>query len=303
MKFKRFDEVSDPFSGVDIDAATKLQLSEYFSFDRISDTSEAKWKWLFKRRLNMLLPIYEQQLSMWKEYRAEEWFYDKIKVNEKKHDEWTNLTETQKQTLIRTLNETIDRTAKETYENSQNLTGKDTTGQTDKTTSTSSGTFDENTKDRQFNFQYPESNYTGGVIPYDINSNPSVEFISTQGDRIGLDHQTSNSESDTDYSSDVTKDTTQDVTENSTKNNTDNETRDESQNDDTNFGRDQKVTSGYTDHYDYDGSNIIDLAQKLIDLLPQANFFKELVDGLYDLFNHTWYNIGWCDEEDEDEYI
>ncbi len=63
--------------------------------------------------------------------------------------------------------------------------------------SNNSSSTDSSTLNRALNYQYPESNYQDGVLPYDLDSVPNVEFISSQTDAKGKGYTATNGLSDT----------------------------------------------------------------------------------------------------------
>ena len=293
LKNPTFKEISDEFGqelyeGTTVDDLTKTALLNYFKFSKISDPVKPKWVWMWQRNMNLFYPVYETELSMWKEYRENEWFYDKQKVNNKTHTEMTELTEDVK----KELNRNLDRVFNQRYNGttSQSGTGNNKTNATNETeqTTETNETNNTNGKNRNFNFNYPEANYQGGVIPYDLNNNPSVEFINTQADALNQENQNKNNnttdnttqtqeeEQNSTFSNSGTEANTTDQTQNDT----------ETQNDAEN--RNQNIHNIYTDEYLYDGSNIIDLADKMIDLIQKANFFKNFVNHLERCFVHSY---------------
>lgn len=351
LKTPTFDDMvkkyQDLYDGTDVDELTKASLRIYFDMLNISDRNEQRWKWLWKRNLILYYPVYKQELDMWKDYRTNEWFYDKVKLNDKHHTESTTLTEDLKRQIYRDLNRTLNdkyeesrhdegkqndngslnRTFNEEYSGnrSESGTSKDTLNEksTNNSTTNTTSNSETNSKDRNFSFNYPESNYQGGVIPYDINNNPSVEFISTQGDSLSksntesTDHEdqtsggtheaTTNREYENSGTDGHTNEQTQkDISENlrntssdSTGNHTQDQKQTEKEGQDATENRDQKIINEYTDHYDYDGSNIIDLADKLISLIQTANFFKEFVNHLDHLFDHLYIEDDMWEEDYE----
>lgn len=276
------------YNGIEIDESTKASLLEYFGYMNISIHDPNRWISLWRRNLRMYINVYNQELDMWKEYRTEEWFYDKIKLNDKKHTETTSLTENVKRQIERDLNRTFGEIYRSIVEGNSSGDNSNTINRTNSQDTNNENHEISNGKDRSFSFNYPESNYTGGVIPYDLNNNPVVEFISQQADSLnrkntdqdGSTHLTG--KDDSTEKGNYTNNTNGTEDRNTDQNS--NETEDTGSNED----RTNTVTNEYTDHYEYDGSNIIDLANKMINLIPQSNFFLELVKHLEQLFCHVF---------------
>ena len=76
------------------------------------------------------------------------------------------------------------------YERTYNTSGDNTTS------SNNSSSTDNSSLHRNLTYQYPESNYQDGVLPYDLDSVPNVEFISTQNDAKGKSNSVTNGLSD-----------------------------------------------------------------------------------------------------------
>lgn len=273
---------------MDVDELTKVALVEHFLYSRICSLNVERWRWMFKRNMRLYYPMYQQELSMWEEYRKLEWFYDKEKVNQKLHEEISTVDETTKDVLD--LTDVTNRTQDTAGSGDSSGTGESSSHQDESGTSHSDDTTDTTVtgKSRAFSFNYPEANYQAGVIPYDLDNNPDVEFISTQGDTVNKSDTHTTGQSDSRYSGE------QDNTSNSSYNDrwssTGNLTgKDDKKTDSTKDGkRDSTNTLYYHDRYDYDGNNIVDLADKLNELLQATNFWKRFVDRMEICFDMTF---------------
>lgn len=276
------------FENTGVDDITQSALYNFFELDRLCCHSAIKWRWMWRRNLALYYPIYKQELEMWSEYRSLEWLYDKDKVNQKLHTEISKTGEVTKE--VEKEERTGSRTQDTTGRGESSGTGSSTSHQDGNGTSNSSDdtTTDTTGKERAFSFNYPEANYQGGVIPYDIENNPSVEFISNQADRINKSNTVTHTEGTSGYENESNGKDTSEYSDNwessgsldeGTKSNTD-ATKDGT--------RDSKNELIYHDRYDYDGNNIVDLADKIINMLPNANFFKKFVDKMSICFSQNY---------------
>lgn len=270
---------TEVYKGTAVDLSTQNALDDFFAFDRLCDR-EKKFLWFWRRRLNLFYPIYQQELEMWKERKAEKWFYDNWKNGTTTHDGTFALDETTKQDLVRQLDTTI-----KTIFGSKSM--GETTGDSKQVHSgeyenASSGESDLTTdeKTRAFAFNYPEANYQGGVIPYDLDNNPNVEFIDTQSD--GLRKSTTHEEhseqgngtdsaTDTGHTEGTSKGTTDSTTDTTQKTG-------ETQN--VTGVRDQDTKTHWTEETRKQQDNLNKLATELIEQLPTTNFFLKLVGNL-----------------------
>lgn len=286
---------SEVYKGTEVNAETKNMLDDFFGLDRLCD-SEKKFLWFWRRRLNLYYPIYAQEVEMWKERKAEKWFYDNWKDGTVTHDGTFALDETTKQDLVREVNTVINTIfgSKSTGETTSDVT-RAHSGEYERT---SSGESDSTTneKTRAFTFNYPEANYQGGVIPYDMDNNPNVEFIDTQSDalRKSQTHEThsengngTDSYNETESAKGTSKGSTDSTTGTTTR-------TDENQNATTN--RDQDTKTHWTEVTRKQQDNINKLALELIEQLPTTNFFLKLVKQLSICFE----TVRLEDEERED---
>lgn len=286
------DEV---YKGTTVNSETQNALNDFFAFDRLCD-KEKKFLWFWRRRLNLFYPIYSQELEMWKDRKAEKWFFDNYKNDSVTHDGTFALDEDTKQELARELTSAINTifasksTGETTGETKGTHNGEYENSNSGQSESTTLG------KNRAFNFNYPEANYQGGVIPYDIENNPDVEFIDSQADSLSKTNTTethSDSGSGTDSSTDTgtSKGTSKGTTDNTTDTT---QKTDESQ---TVTGtRDQNTATHWTETKRRQSDNINKLATELIEQLPTTNFFLKLVRQLSICFE----SVRLEDEERED---
>ena len=210
---------------------------------------------------------------------------------------------------------------------SQNRTGNYSNSDENDTDETKQGTRSdtsaENGKTREFTFNYPESNYQGGVLPYDMTNNPSVEFINSQGDRLTKTDKTSNgttgennnvhsegsaSGSSTENASDqrITNDSrAQDATDNTDETKTTNRTdnRNASANDNTteNGTKATDIEETINEIKTHQGDNLNKLAEDLINQIPTTNFFKQFTAVLYKNFQQCYLVDEIIEEMDEEE--
>lgn len=286
------DEV---YKGTSVDTATQSSLNDFFAFDRLCD-KKSKFLWYWRRRLNLYYPIYKQELEMWEERKLEKWFYDNWKDETVTHDGTFALDETTKQELKRELTTTIksvfsSKSTGETTSNTKNIHSGEyensSSGESDSTTAN---------KNRAFTFNYPESNYQGGVIPYDIDNNPDVEFIDSQADSIRKS-QTHETHSDSGNGTDSATDTgTATGTSKGTTDSTTNNTQATTEGQTVDGSRDQDTTTHWTETKRRQSDNINKLATELIEQLPTTNFFLKFVKQLSICFE----TVRLEDEERED---
>lgn len=267
---------TEVYKGTAVNVETKQALDSFFAFDRLCDR-EKKFLWFWRRRLNLFYPIYEQELDMWKARKAEKWFFDNYKDETVTHDGTFSLDEKTKQDLIRELNTTINTVfgSKSTSETSGDTktthSGEYENANSGESNSTAMG------KNRAFTFNYPESNYQGGVIPYDLDNNPSVEFIDTQGDTVS---KTDTNETHSDRGSGTDEYTNTGHSEGTSKGATDSTTKTEqstNENQTVNGTRDQDTATHWTETKRRQADNLNKLAMELIEQLPTTNFFLKLV--------------------------
>lgn len=355
------------FEGSNVDDVTKDEILDYFRFDRLCD-EEKRFLWYLKRNLRKYYPIYKDEIEMWASRKALEWFFDNYKDEIHTHDGTFELDENDKKQITheleRIINDVFDGTitnngktnskqddvthsegtGKDTGTNSgtsrdttheegsqngngsQSGTSSDTTHEEGETTD--SYTDNDNAKRRGFSFVYPESNYSGGVIPYDLDSNPSVEFISTQNDGIEKSTKTHNgtgtsendSESNGTTSSNYENESTNenDVERNGTTSgeyesnreestdgtasrvgeetktntqktdNTDDSTTNETSKDNEDDTRKQNTKTNWTETIRRQGDNINKLSMELIEELPTTNFFETFMNKLSICFQKTY---------------
>lgn len=283
------------YNGTDVDESTQKALNDFFILDRLCD-SEKKFLVYWKRRLAINYPIYKQELEMWAERKTEKWFFDNYKDQTVTHDGTFSLDENTKADLTRGVKEVLENIfAGKTTGKTSGTSNLTHSGSDESTTDvTASGTTDN--KDRTFAFNYPESNYSGGVIPYNLDNNPDVEFIDSQADAVrhGFHSDTSDTHS---VGSDEYEDNGK--TSGTSEGTTDNKTN-QSVNTDTTQGetgsRDQDTVTHWTEITHRQGDNLNKLTDELIAQIPTTNFFLNLVKQLSICFE----TVRLEDEERED---
>lgn len=295
------DKIGQPavFAGTDVDAVTQNSLIDFFLLDRLCDVQK-RFLWHWRRNLNLYYPIYKQELDMWAERRAEKWFFDNFKSETRQHDGTFKLDENTKVELMRELSRTINDIFASKTHGEGNSSGK--TSSTADSNSSSSDTYTNGSdgKRRQFSFNYPESNYTGGVIPYDINNNPSVEFISTQGDGLdkSTDTHTGSDESENHSETDGTR--SDEYTQNGTADNTNDQKTAENTGENTTGERGQETETHWIETLKRQGDNLNALATELIAQIPETNFWKKFTSHLKCCFQQTYLVDELLEEDDID---
>lgn len=278
--------------GANIDDKTADMLIDYFLMSRINTHLHDEFQWFFRRNINSWYPVYKQQIEMWAELMAKGWYFDNEKTTKKVHKGTAN-------EQIEGLNETVRKLKRiiEDILNSStdtNLSDK-ATSRTTSERSTQGGdtsTDTTNSKDRAFSFRFPESNYTGGNIPYDLDNNPSVEFINSQGDtnrRSTVQHV---GEYDEDQQATENGNSTDDWEQSTIRD----DKRDNNQNDDetttVTTGQSKDSQNEYEETSDFDGDPLYLIAEKWVELLPTTNYFQQFMDNMSKCFNNFYYEDG-----------
>lgn len=271
------------FEKTNVDAETQEKLSLFFALDRLCD-NEKRFLWLWRRNLLQWYPVYLDEMTVWAERKTMAWFFDNYKTEHKEHSGNINLDETTKTELKRTLARVFEGLLNGTEgQVSSSKSQTDTSGTSDNS-HTGSDTKDSTGKDRQFSFNYPESNYQGGVIPYDIDNNPSVEFLNSQGDRLtkshdaGSDSSTDNGETSGSEANEQSGklDTTRQQTDNQTTNDTENQ---------TGTGEKKALTEEtWTEDSRRQGDNINKLLDELLATIGNTDFFRKFTKRLQPCF-------------------
>lgn len=284
-----FDDIGQKnlFEGTTVDGITQNALMDYFRFDRLS--AERKiFQWQWRRNLNMYYPIYKAQIEMWEERLTKEWFIDLQKTNKKIHEGTFHLKENELEQIIRGLKRAVEKIATgETDDTVTTVAELKHDGNTN-TSAENEYTNNANSKDRAFSFAYPESNYQGGVIPYDLDDNPNVEFINSQGDSISKKDDTHKgsdiSESNEEYSDNSTAtETGKSITKNNaTENTSDDETRNKE------GGKEQNTETNWTETYQFEPIDLNTLVDQLINQLPLTNFWEQFVRKMRKVFQNIY---------------
>lgn len=221
------------WDGLDIvETQDKTLISDYFEREYIGTSDISDWLWLWKRRILKWYPLYLDEKNAWLERKGYKWLWDNQVTRKLTHDEEGT--------------------------RNYNLAADSKTVMDSDTTTSSTDTGSSNDKNRSFAFAYPESNYSGGVVPYDLNNDPSVEFISTQGDTMSKEnHEDEHSgRSNTDMTSDTTK--------------TDKYTSDN--------------TRDYIDTWDARGNDLADILPKIMAGIEASDYFNRFTNKLKPLF-------------------
>lgn len=275
------------FQGTEVDGVTQKKLLDYFYMENICANQDV-FLWIFRRELEKHYPVYKDQLDSWIMRKGYSWFYDLDEKETKEHwgeyDDKANNTDW----IHRTLDRTVDDHA-EGKSDSNSVT--DTTlnhsgNQKREGTSDTESTTDE--KRRGFTFNFPESNYTGGNIPYDLNEDPNSEFLNMQTDALSTSTTTTHGETTDegeDTFSDTGKDTTTATTETET---TGKQTTDESGIENRSGEKTGEGADHYKDVTTRDRGDVNKIMKEIVETLPLTDFFKQFVDKLGDCFQHTY---------------
>lgn len=273
------------YDTTNIDPETFGLLREYFYLTPICTNNNEKFSFYFRRNLLKWYPIYKEQLSLFLRLKTYDWFKDNVKENLEKYrgtgTKDSTIAEEETKKRLEELTETI----RKALTNNKASTYTETTQGTSNEQRNDTGKKDQSGKERNFNFAYPESNYQGGVVPYDLNNNPIVEFISTQSDKLYTDSQTTSDASTqaeqktgkTDGSStdkiDVTDETTR---------NTDATWKD---NKDSTLREDTDTTTNYDRTLTNTGVPVHEIFKSFMETVPTTDFFRQFVDKMAVCFN------------------
>lgn len=273
------------FEDSGVDAATIDLICEHFELNFTCDQNDEKFKFYLRRRLRQKYPIYLEQLKAWEHYQDIGYFVDTSSDNKTTYTgKTTSLQNTDSVTLSDTNTSgesNTDNTKDTTTHTEGNYTDFSDTSEYNMDTTDS----ETNSKDRVFNFAYPESNYTGGVIPYNIDDNPSVEFIDRQTDSIHKD--TTHSESDGNRQSDTSQngDSSSDGTVGEKGNSKTNTTGASETNVNVDITQLGEGTNDYTIEYSGKGLHYVDVYEKLRRLIPTTDFYQQFMYSLRRLFD------------------
>lgn len=278
----------DIWDGTKVDAETQEMLVTALDLEVLCDEDLDTWLFYWKRALLIHYPVYKDQMDMWAERKKKEWLFDNYKEIVTEHEGTFHLDETTRNEILSELQRNIDDVFNGKF-HGVSVRDADVSGHSDNSGNTSDEYTDTvNGKARGFTFSYPESNYTGGVIPYDIDDNPNVEFISNQSDSITrniTEHDGSSEYTNTEDNTTHTDDTT--TTDNET-NSTDNrgESANESKTDDGTRGQD--TITHWIERVNKQGDNLNSLVDGLIAQIPATDFFRQFVDKMLICFKREF---------------
>lgn len=271
------------FEKTGVDAETQEKLRLFFELDRLCD-SEKRFLWLWRRRLLQWYPVYKDELTVWTERKTKEWFFDNYKMEHKEHGGTVKLDEATKTELTRVLSRVFEGILHGTEGQVSTSNAKTTADGTSSGNHAGDNSKDGNGKDRQFSFNYPESNYQGGVIPYDLDNDPSVEFISTQGDRISKNHEEGHDESE-DTGTTSEKGTAEQTGKVDTKRDqNDNQTTNDNETQNGNGEKKALTEENWQEDTRRQGDNINKLLDELLDTIGNTDFFKRFTKRLQPCF-------------------
>lgn len=271
------------FEKTNVDAETQEKLSDFFALDRLCD-NEKRFLWFWRRRLAQWYPVYTDELSAWAERKTMAWFFDNYKTEHKEHSGNVKLDETTKTELQRTLQRVFEGLLKGTEGQTSSSKSQTDTNGTSENSHSGSDKRDSSGKDRQFSFDYPESNYQGGVIPYNIDDNPNVEFISTQADKL-----TKNTESGSEQSSDSGETSGNESNEQSGKldinrQQNDNQTTNDTEHQNGNGEKQARTDETWQEDTKRQGDNINKLLDELLATIQNTDFFHRFTKRLRPCF-------------------
>lgn len=240
---------------VAVDSITRDALKVFFSDIVIGDIP-VRFQAMFRRAIMLYYPVYRDQIAVWAERTAKSWLYDNVRNYTLTHDGTA----------------TLDAKTIDAISSDATMVGKaiSSGGMNMSSTSHSTGDTSEQGKDRTFSFTYPESNYQGGVLPYDLENDPSVEFIDTQADNISMKNTHVETEAEDESQ---TRNERQDDT-------TDTEIR---KTDQTNTV-DQDTTNKWTESKIYDGDTLNKLTAELIEQIPMTDYFYQFTCKMFGCF-------------------
>lgn len=253
--FKDFIKIADNtdrlYAGLGVDDNTINAIADYMALMRIGNVPE-RFIWLYRRSLMRAYPVYKDQMEAWAERKSKSWFFDNLGSHKVTHDGTFGLDESTINQIETATTQIVKNLTKSSYEDTNNTE--------------SAGSTDRDSKDRMFAFAYPETNYQGGVVPYDMDNDPSVEFISQQTDRLNRFAETRSDESQSDASGNTT-------------NNFDGDTKG-SLKTETSNAVDQDTITHWTETRDATAVPYNQLMAELIRDLPNTDFFAQFVGYL-----------------------
>lgn len=292
---------AEVFKGTSVDVDTQAAIRNFFELDRLCDT-EKRFLWLFRRDTNSWYSVYLDEKAMWEERKIKKWFYDNERSNRTTHDGTVRLDET----TLNTLKAELNRAIKDVYAGTTSGTDhSETTGSVANTSHEESSGSNSDTatgKDRGFSFRYPESNYQGGVVPYDMDSDPSVEFIDAQSDKLTKNESSGTTESTKDGNGTSSESSITNGNTSGKDDHTNDSTTTETSGHTANGTRGQDTTTHWTETEERRGDNINDLARELIEMLPTTNFFLKFMDHLKPCFQSS-YLVDEMEVLENDEYF
>lgn len=281
-------EKIDIWDGTKVDAETQGMLITALDLEILCDENLDTWLFYWKRALLMHYPVYKDQMDMWAERKKKEWLFDNCKEIVTEHEGTFHLDETTRNEILSELQRSIDDVFNGKFHGVA-VRDADVRGHSDNSGNTADEYTDTvNGKARGFTFSYPESNYTGGVVPYDIDDNPNVEFISSQSDSITrniTEHDGSSEYTNTEDNTTHTDDTT--TTDNET-NSTDNRVESANENKTDDGTRGQDTVTHWIERVNKQGDNINSLVDGLIAQIPATDFFRQFVDKMLICFKREF---------------
>lgn len=301
MTFKEYIEKfgdEELYDYTEVDEVTKRNLLNYFQIEEICAKPEI-FAQLYNRSIMLYYPIYEDQMNFWMERKKLEWLHDLVDKETKQHYGEFHMDEASIRDFGRNLTRTINETLDGTSNTNTTFTGKADRKGNSTTDADGSSSNSHEGKGRVFRFNYPESNYQAGVIPYDLDNNPNAEFIDTQQDSVD---RYSESREYNDHSETDSTDTTE--TNNSGTSDTDTTSdrdisHEEGIKDKEGKNGNRDTNDHYFDTWIHDRGDLEKIAMAILDELPRTNFFEQFVNKMSICFRHIyfsgdiWEDMGW----------
>lgn len=284
------------FNGTQVDEETREALTAYFEFDRLC-TYERRFLWFWRRRLNIYYPIYKDSLAAWAERKSKEWLFDNFKTEDVTHDGTEKLIEGVMSELKKILDRTFNLTSAGKTTDTATDTGSNGETYSEDRSGESHAEGEATGKDRSFAFRYPESNYQGGVIPYDITNNPNVEFIDSQDDSISKSNNSADSRDSGNTDGERSGTMKNEHTGAGTSDRTDASATHDAGTDNSKTDRTQDVTNHWTETRKRQGDNLNLLMTELIEQLPTTDFFLQFVKKLQPCFQVVYLSDEIIEEE------
>lgn len=288
MTFREARSKFDVWEGTSVLEEDKNLLITALDLEVLCDENMDTWLFYWKRALLLNYPVYRDQVTMWAERKMKNWFFDNFKEIVTEHEGTFHLDEATKneitENILRSMNDVFSGKMNGETNRKINLSEhSDSDGNTH-------NEYEDNTnaKGREFMFNYPEANYTGGVIPYDLDNDPNVEFLSTQHDSISRSNTQHDGSSEYSDNTDRTSDTTENTATENESNSTDDRNEEEKKGREDYGERAQDTVTHWIEKVNRQGDNINSLADSLIAQIPMTDFFRQFLDKILICFKREF---------------